>query len=220
MEKKEAYTLPEIAKMLHITVPEVENYIESGSLKTISGLKLNGTKTYGKTIKGSKKDSRFIRYIDLIHFLRYYSHKTKKKKTTAKEEKRNIQVKQLPVEKIKSKKKKKPISLLQEKQISKEKPKKVIQKLKPSKAKKTIFKPELRKAFKNARPLGNTGVTPPTHNSNPNLTKKEFQQFLDDQENMFKKENRNKKVIIEKEKKSIKKPLSLFSKIKHFVRKS
>ncbi len=204
MEKKEVYTLPEIAKMLHITVLDVENYIESGSLKTI---------------KGSKKDSRLIRYIDLIHFLRYYSHKSKKKKTVAKEEKRPLQVKQLLPTK-KTKKRKKPISLLQEKQISKEKPKKVIQKLKPSKAKKTIFKPELRKAFKNARPLGNTGVTPPTHNSNPNLTKKEFQQFLDDQENMFKKENRNKKVIIEKEKKSIKKPLSLFSKIKHFVRKS
>ncbi len=190
MKKKAMYTLPEIAKMLHITLPEVENYVENGSLKIF---------------KGSKKDYPLIMHVELMDFLRYYPHKIKKRKTAVREEKNPSQIKQLfpketkikrvlkapkkaekkrikpvikPISKTKITKSKPSISLIKEKQISKEKPKKVIQKVKSSKEKKTIYKPEI------------------------------------------KKQNRKKKVIIQKEKKSVKKPLSFLSKIKHLIRKS
>ncbi len=184
MKKNAMYTLPEIAKMLHITLPEVENYVENGSLKIF---------------KGSKKDYPLIMHVELMNFLRYYPHKLKKRKTAVKEEKNPSQVKQLfpkelkikrvlkvpkkikkkrikpvikPISKTKITKSKPSISLIKEKQISKEKPKKVIQKVK--------------------------SYTKIKKDSTPEI----------------KKESRKKKVIIQKEKKSVKKPLSLFSKIK------
>ncbi len=153
MKKKEMYTLPEIAKMLHITLPEVENYVENGSLKIF---------------KGSKKDCPLIMHVELMDFLRYYPHKLKKRKAPVREEKNPSQVKQLfpkettrkktlkspkkvekkrikPVIKPSAKKKiktpKPPISLIKEKQISKEKPKKVVKKIKSYNQKTTPPKP-------------------------------------------------------------------------------